>query len=313
MLLSGSMKQKILVIIGFLVVIFLTVFIVRMVSGRSGKQGDLRVESNPAASVFLDNKHIGRTPIGKTSFKADEGEHVLKIVPESTVTQLSSWQGKIKIGSNLLTYVNVNLAESELATAVDVMWLEKIPGKNAELNVFSQPDTATVLVDDETKGMTPTVIPDLSPGDHTLTITSQGFIPRNVKIRLTAGYRLVSSVKLALSPNQTASPSPTPTDVLSSPTPATASRSGSVKPSPKASVSPAAGDPARPFIVVKDNDLHFLRVREAPSKTATEVAQLKPGDKRTILKSESGWYQVKYDGTNAGWVSGSTAYVDKVE
>lgn len=307
------MKQKILIVIAFLVVIFLTVFIVRIVSGRSGKQGDLRVESNPSASVFLDNKHIGRTPIGKTSFKVDEGEHVLKIVPESTITQLSSWQGKIKVGPNLLTYVNANLAESELATAVDVMWLEKIPGKNAELNVFSQPDTASVLIDEETKGMTPTVIPDLPPGDHTLTIVSQGFIPRVVKIKLTPGYRLVSSVKLALSPNQTASASPTPTDVLTNPTPSTSSKSGSVKPSPKASVTPAPGDPDRPFVIIKDNELHYLRVRQAPTKTATEVAQLKPGDKRTIYKTESGWYQVKYDGSNLGWISSSTTYVDKVE
>jgi uncharacterized protein YgiM (DUF1202 family) len=48
-----------------------------------------------------------------------------------------------------------------------------------------------------------------------------------------------------------------------------------------------------------------------PSTSATEAARINPGDKFTILDTQNGWYQIRYDATNTGWVSGT--YVDKVE
>jgi len=141
------MKQKVFFLVILLVVIALIIGIVRMFVGKSPKQGDLRVDSTPVASVFLDNKHIGRTPLGATSFKVDAGEYTIKIVPESATTQYASWQGKIRITPNVLTYVNGTLAESELASAIDVLWLEKTTGAKGELSVTTTPDSATVMLD----------------------------------------------------------------------------------------------------------------------------------------------------------------------
>lgn len=308
------MKQKVVFLVGIVIFFLLAVITVILITNRTPKQGELRVESNPSASVFLDNKHIGRTPIGsRTPFKTNAGEYALKIVPESTVQQLASWQAKVKIGPNLLTYVNAQLAESEMATAVDVVWLEKIPGKKSELNVITQPDTATVQIDGETKGMTPIIVPDIRDGEQTITITSNGFLARTVKVNIPKGYRVVVSTKLALSPKREGEVTPTPSIAETGKTPSPmATRSGTIKPTPTKGAG-TAGDPEKPFITVKDNEFGFLRVRMEPSKTASEVARLKPGDKRTILKSESGWYQVKYEGSNTGWISASATYVDKTE
>lgn len=309
------MKQKIYFLLVLLVVIALIVGIIRMFIGRAPKQGDLRVDSVPTASVFLDNKHIGRTPIGTSSYKVDAGEYTVKIVPESATTQYASWQGKIRITPNVLTYVNAALAESELATAIDVLWLEKISGSKGELSVTTTPDSATVMLDDEVKGMTPINIPDVTPGSHTITITSQGFTTRTLKVQVTAGYRLVSQIKLALSSTATvseASPSPT---ISGKPVP-----SGSIKPTPKGTIKPTSStslvEPEKPYALIKDTPTGYLNVRVDPNKTASKTGEVKPGDKFSYSKTASDsagttWYQIKYDGTNLGWVSGQ--YVEKVE
>jgi uncharacterized protein YgiM (DUF1202 family) len=36
-----------------------------------------------------------------------------------------------------------------------------------------------------------------------------------------------------------------------------------------------------------------------------------PGEKYSILDSQNGWYEINFDGTNTGWVSGQ--YATKVE
>ncbi len=279
-----------------------------MFVGKSPKQGDLRVDSTPVASVFLDNKHVGRTPLGATSYKVDAGEYTIKIVPESATTQYASWQGKIRITPNVLTYVNGTLAESELASAIDVLWLEKATGAKGELSVTTTPDSATVMFDDEMKGMTPISIPDIAPGSHTITIASQGFVTRTLKVQITAGYRLITAVKLALSSGVSApEASPSPTLKISG------------KPTP---TSPAGGpatslvDPVKPYALIKDTPTGYLNVRLEANKTASKAGEVKPGEKFSFTKTATDsagtiWYQIKYDGTKLGWISGQ--YVDKIE
>ena len=180
------MKQK----VGFLVgIVFLFVamgIVITVVRSRTPKQGELKVESQPSASVFLDDKHIGRTPIGKTSYKINSGEYTLKITPDTGAVTLANFQEKIKISPNTLTYVDVSLSESDLTTSSYVLWLEKMTGKKSELSVVTTPDGANVLLDDEPKGISPMIISDVTPGDHTLSVVSRGFSTRTIKIKLNA-------------------------------------------------------------------------------------------------------------------------------
>jgi len=295
------MKRKIFFLTALIGIVIVIAVVVRWLNNRGPKQGELRVDSQPAAAVFLDNKNIGRTPLPK-DFSIDAGEYTIKLVPESATTQMTSWEGRITVGANLLTYVNANLSESELTTAVDVMWLEKITSKNSELSVTTNPDGATVLVDDQTKGVTPLSVADIPAGDHTLSITSSGFVSRTLKIKTTPGYRLIANLKLALSAGGSITPTVSPTPELSDmPTPSkTASASGS-----------KAVDPPKPFILIKDTPTGFLRVRMEPSTSASEAGRVNPGEKYTYFDTESGWYQIKYDGKNTGWVSGQ--YVEATE
>lgn len=293
------MKRKIVFVLVLVVLVAAVALIVKLLTNRGPKQGELRVDSNPTAVLFLDNKNLGRAPFRD---KVSAGSYAMKLVADSTTTQFASWEGNIVVGPNLLTYVNADLDESELSSAVDILWLEKISSKFSELSVTTSPDGATVLVDDVTKGLTPISVSDIAPGDHTVTVTSVGFLTRTLKVRTTPGYRLIATMKLGLSPGgalPTASPSATPASPTSGPTPKTATSSANIP------------DPEKPFLVIKDTPTGFLRVRIEPSTSATEAARVNPGDKFTILDTQNGWYEIRYDGTSTGWVSGT--YVDKVE
>ncbi len=298
------MKRKILFLVGLVGLVIVVALVVKTLTNRSPKQGELRVDSSPAASIFLNNKNIGRSPF---TDKVTAGSYTLKLVPDSVSTQLSPWEGQIVVGQNVLTYVNATLAQSELTTAVDVLWLEKISSKNSELSVTTTPDGATVMVDDATRGITPLTLADITPGDHTVTITSVGFLTRTLKVKLTAGYRLIVTMRMGLASGGQA-PVASPTSTLT-PT-------GSVTPTPKTATSSAtAPDPAKPFITIKDTPTGFLRVRMEAGTSATEAGRVNPGDKFAILEtqtvSDTPWYQIKYDGTNTGWVSGQ--YTTKTE
>jgi hypothetical protein len=301
-----AMKRKIVFILVLIGLVAAVALAVKLLTNRGPKQGELRVNSNPAAAVFLDNKNIGRTPF--PSEKVTAGNYTIKLVPDSTTTQLAPWEGQIVVGQGLLTYVNADLTESELSSAVDVLWLEKISSNQSELSVTTNPDGASVLVDDVTRGVTPISISDITPGDHTVTVSSVGFLTRTLKIRTTPGYRLIATMKLGLTsggqvPEASASPQPKADQPLAG------------TPTPKTATSSAQANPDKPYLVVQDTPTGFLRVRVEPGTNATEAARINPGDKFTILDTQvvsaTNWYEIRYDTTNTGWVSGQ--YVDKVE
>ena len=314
------MKQKFILIIGLILVFGVVIILVKYAIGRSPKQGEIKVESQPQASIFLNDKHFGRTPIGKTTQKVEAGEYVMKIVPDNSISPLASWQGKITINPNTITYVNAILGESELTSTIDVLWLEKISGKRSEVSVLTTPDSATVSLDDETKGTTPTVITDVAPGDHTITVISQGFVTRTVKIRATQGYKIVASIKLGLSATglivREASPSAVvKEDKAASTSAKTTKATPTPTPTPKstAEVRGAVVDGVeKPYVVIKENELGYLRVRTEPIN-GSESARLKAGEKYHIYDTKSGWFQIHTLDGIVGWIVGSAQYVEKVE
>ena len=85
------MKRKVFFLVLVAVVLLLIAGVMKFISSRTPKEGELRVESSPTVSVFLDNKHMGRTPFKE---KVPAGEYTLRLVPETTTGETSSWQGK---------------------------------------------------------------------------------------------------------------------------------------------------------------------------------------------------------------------------
>jgi hypothetical protein len=186
-------------------------------------------------------------------------------------------------------------------------------GNKAEISVVSTPDGANILLDDEPKGISPMIISDLTPGDHTLSIISRGFITRTIKIKLNAGYRLIAGVRLALAPGGNAGDNAATQSATLSTTP-TPKGSPSVAPTGSLKVTPTKGivaDPTKPYALIKDTPTGFLRVRSDAATSAGELARVKPGEKYSILEEKTDWMKIQLEASKSGWIS--SQYAQKVE
>lgn len=260
--------------------------------GRVFKKAEagLQVNSIPASTVFLDEKHVGKTPFKEE--KLSPGEVTLRLVPEETTFALSPWETKIKLVNGAMTIVNQEFGETEEASAGEVMTLEKIADrKTASLAVISLPDSAMVRIGGETKGFTPFSLEKLDGGEYQISVTASGYKERSVRANLRPEYKLILNVKLAKE-----------TEVSE------AEVTGTPTPSPGA---PTPTSPPRPYVLIKDTPTGWLRVRMEPTTTATEAAKVNPGEKYPLLDEESGWYKIEYEADKEGWISGQ--YAEKYE
>ena len=194
------MKQKLifffLLIVGF--GIFLGIKFLLM--DKQNEIGVVRVVASPVASVFIDNVAVGKTPY---EGKYKVGEYLLKLIPEGTATETASWQGKITINKNALTYINRELGMSDITSAGEIFTVFKMekPPKNAsygEISVESEPQGAIVYLDNDEKGVAPLILTDVLKGDHELSVSMPGFFRRNQKVNVDGGYRVKAQIKLAL-------------------------------------------------------------------------------------------------------------------
>lgn len=252
--------------------------------GKNTDVSGIKIVTNPPTNIFLNNKLTGKTPFED---KFPPGEYVLKLIPENTATQASFWQGKVKLNPDTLTYISRDLGPSELTSAGEVLLLEKIPQNEAQLSVISQPDAAIVLFDGQERGVTPLFLTDLSPGEHDIALSSPGFAARSLRAQLSAGYKLMINFQLALLKNEESSIS-------------------GITPTPD-----RLNEKGKPNVIIKDTETGFLRVRNNPSKSAEEIAQVKPGDKFNLIEEKEGWYKISFGDDKEGWIS--SRYAEKKE
>lgn len=281
-----TMAKKTIVII----ILLISVFILggyKLFTTQNRGLGGLKVISSPETNIFLDDKLIGKTPYDD---KQVTGEHVLKLIPEDTATQSASWQGKISIYPSVLTYVNRELGISEYTSAGEILTLEKNPQNEVQLSVNATPDGSVVLIDGQERGTTPFFINNIIPGEHDVSVVSPGFISRTIRVQTTIGYKLIVDFQLALSGN-----SEKPLGEI------VASPSGELKPTVTETT---------PMVKIKDTPTGFLRVRSSPNTSATESAQVKPGDKFPLIDEKEGWYKITYESGKEGWIS--SRYAEKL-
>lgn len=260
----------------------------------------LKVETSPAAMVFVDNVQIGQTPIEKI-FKP--GEVNLKIIPDSTSSALSTYQTKVRLNPKTYTVVRRFFGPTDVDTAGEIVTLEPQSSKEASLVVVtSSPDSASVSIDGDPQGFSPILVPSIAAGDHEIVVSAPGFVSRTIPAKTVAGYKLSLNIKLS------GQLDPLPTQAPPSTISATPRVSGTPGPTPRTVVSPP-----RPYVEIKDTPVGFLRVRSGPSTGSKELGQVQPGDKLSLLDSQTGWYLVDVDleATQSGWISAQ--YAEKYE
>ncbi len=279
------MKAK-LVLLLILILLFSGFVIVRFfILDQQNVYGKLKVISSPTSTVFVNNIAIGKTPF-EDKYKV--GEYILKLIPEGTATETASWNGKIQVYKNALTYVNRELGASDITSAGEIFTttkMEKTPksGGYGEIYVETEPQGAIVTLDNDEKGVASVILSGVLRGDHELSVYMPGFFRRTQKINVDPSYRVNAFFKLAIDQSQKA---PTP------------------KPENK-EATPSAQTAGTAFVAIKDTPQGWLRVREDASVDASESAKVKPGERYEYLDEKSGWYKIKFNGNANGLVSGS--------
>lgn len=280
------MKRKLSLLL-ILVLIFAIFVVIRFfILDKQNEYGEIRIVSSPTASVFLNNTFVGKTPFPD---KYKVGEYLLKLIPEATATDTASWNGKITVYKNSLTYVNRELGSSDIASAGEIFTTVKMAKRPAnaesgEIYVETEPQGAIVTLDNDEKGVAPALMENVSRGDHELSVFMPGFFRRTQKINVDSGYRVNASFKLAI--DQSSSFAKEPDDKTK-----TASDSGNT-----ANIT---------YIKIKDNPQGWLRVRADGSIDASESAKVKPGEKYELLDEKTGWFKIKFNGSQIGLVEGN--------
>ena len=153
----------------------------------SARPAALQVTATPEATVFLDGKHIGKTPF--FTDQLDAKEYTLKISVSET-----SYTEKIVLTPGALTAVNRELSANFLGQAGETLSLNK---QGEGVFVSSYPDKAEVSLDGRIAGETPMIITDVKEGDHQISINKTGYIQREFAIKSSNKYQLVANVTLA--------------------------------------------------------------------------------------------------------------------
>ncbi|MEN9328496.1 MAG: hypothetical protein RI947_1304 [Candidatus Parcubacteria bacterium] len=279
------MKKKLLIFL-VLVLIFVGFIAVRyFIMDSQNAAGRLKIISSPSAGVFIDNVAVGKTP-WENQFKV--GEYMVKLIPEGDATATASWQGKVKVNKNALSYINRELGGTDLSSAGEIFTVSKMDRKPTtpdagEIYVETDPNGAIVYLDNDEKGVAPLILSDVIKGDHELSVFMPGFFRRTQKVNVDTGYRVSASFKLAIDQAQ------------QKPSSAEAT-AGKPEASPSAALS-------KKKVTIGETPLGFLRVREDAAITASESARVKPGQTFDLLEEKGTWYKIEYEAGKQGWVS----------
>lgn len=277
-------RKKIFVIVG-LVLLAIGIVFVLFSTGVIKRQGSrIRIESNPASTVYINGEQVGRTPYEQDS---KNSEIVIKLIPDSTNQPLAPYETKVVLTSGVKTIVRRNFGETAEDSSGEVISFEKSSEKEPIVSVISTPDGAQVQLDGQIKGVTPIKLSSVLTGSHELSVSASGYAERKFSIQTVNGYRLTAVVQLAYTGEKLPS--------LTKATPEPAQEE-------KKEATPSE-------VEILNTPVGFLRVRSEPSVTGSEVGRATPGKKYKYISKDdkSGWFKIELEAGKEGWVSNEYA------
>jgi PEGA domain len=145
-------------------------------AGTPAQPPTLQVSSEPAdASVSVNGQYLGRTP-----FSADN-------LPAGTDTITVS-----KFG--YLPYTTSATLVNGAITVINAT----LPAENGALSITTDPSGAVISIDGKNSStISPATITDLAPGNHTVTVTKEGYNPSEQQVTIAAGSTRQLAVTLA--------------------------------------------------------------------------------------------------------------------
>jgi serine/threonine protein kinase len=179
------------------------------------------VTSTPeGASVTLDGDEKGETPL--TLEKVRYGKHEIAI----------------RKGGHDKVLKNIDI-QSDKPVAVDAE-LKELPGAIA---VTSVPEGAKLKINGELKGETPFTVNGLKAGEYTVTLSKDGYLVREEKVKVKAGEKSDANLNLSLIPKPKPKPKPPVARPPSRPSPPPSYRPPSRPAPPPPRPRPPSGNP----------------------------------------------------------------------
>lgn len=288
-----SIKGKLIVMTVMVLLFGLYLCIKFVFYGSSADLGEVTIMSTPKATVFIDQIQVGTTPHRQT---LKVGEYTVKLIPDKEATQSASWQGKVSVYKNAVTYVGRALGSSEISTAGEISTVQKMDVKPSrdglgEIAINTDPAGALAYLDLDEKGVAPLLLSDVPKGTHEVMVYLPGFLRRTFKLNVEAGYRTSTIVKLAI--DKSGSPTASPSALMKK----------DVSPSP-------ASLPKKTKVRIKDTPTGWLRVRSEPSVQASESAKVNPGETYDLIEEQPNWYKILFNDEQEGWVA--SEFVEKI-
>lgn len=305
------MKKKLLILIILVVLFVLFIFVRFFIMDRQNANGKIKILSSPAATVFIDNVAVGKTPYEANNQKV--GEYEIKLIPDEKDKNTVTWEGKIPVYKNTLTYISRELGTSELTSAGELLTVVKMEGKpdgaNGEIHIETEPAGAIVYLDNDEKGVAPIALQDVPEGDHELAVYLPGFFRRAQKIRVEKGYQVKAQFKLALDQTHKSLQDALETQrkEASEEAKTKAEEEDATEETEDQSTTESTGS----LVEILDTEVGYLNVRAEPSVSGDLVTQVNPGEQYQYTEQENGWYNITLDDGSEGWVSGD--YVTEVE
>jgi len=292
------MRGKIIFFITLVFGFFVFVLIRAYFFNQKNAYGKLKINSSPVASVFIDNVVVGKTPFEE---RYRVGEYMIKLIPEGVATDTASWNGKVAVEKNIITYINIELGSSDLTTAGEIFTMRKSEtAKNGkgEIYIETEPAGAIVSLDNDEKGVATLLLEDVPPGVHEVSVFMPGFFKRTEKVNVNSGYRIFAKFKLAIDQSQKF-----------------IKNNDEEK---KSTVSAQIQE--KKYVIISETPTGWLRVRVEPSLGASESAKIKKGERYELLEEKEGWYKIRFNGNKEGLVEGefdegwvSSSYAKKEE
>lgn len=275
---QNRVKLVIFTIILFSIITFAVIRY--LIIDKSKRMGELRIVSSPVASLFINNNPIDRPTPYNSKYKP--GEYSIKLIPRGDATSSASWEGKVMIYSNTVTYINRELGSSQKTSSGEILIptaMKNRPTKQntGEINIETEPIGAIIKLDNDEKGVSPLLLSEVSKGVHEISVSLPGYFPKIKKINIETGYRINVLFKLAIDQSQ----------VLEE---ENASKSAELKKEVNE-------------IEITQTEVGFLRVRQEPNVNAEEVGRVNPGDIFKIIEEAAGWIKINYESNKEGWVS----------
>jgi hypothetical protein len=275
----GKAKQALIIVLGIviLIAVLLSVFNFLVPKGAG-----VLVETDPPSSVYINNEEVGRTPF---STVRKPGEAVLRIIPDSFGTPLPPYETKTTLVSGVQTVIRRKIAESEDASEGEIISFEKVDRGQIGMAIVSDPESAQISIDGQVRGFSPYNSSNINEGEHSLSVSANGYTTRSIQVKAVSGYKLIALVKLARS-NE-------PTNTTEN------------------STSQQQEEANKQMLEILSTPTGFLRVRSEPSTLASEVGQVKPGETYELVEedTDTGWFKIIFAEGKEGWITSQYAKV----